>query len=834
MSSKKIAEFPNVEAKLQKPTKQSAFEKQRAEAEAKRAREAAETAAVLREFEASFDDDDDNGRDGHGGGGGGGGGRYGVSSQQGGPGRGLTGGGGGGFGGPPAASRRHFGASARKSGPGSLGPVPPKSGPGSLGFAPSSYGGGKKRGFDAYSRQERDGRLGFDARGEPLSVAKVFHHSDDEDDEGGHHKGGARAEEMAVARPTLRLSQIPPGTSPAFIKSLMPPSLTVEDVKMVPTSGSSTERKCTVAVVTLSQETPATEIDAAVSLLQNRYLGYGFYLSLHRHLSSAVSSVAAPTLTASSTGSQPFGAKPVAQQAGPGNGPSQQTHRGFAPPTSYNQMAGAAVNRNSILHVPVTPPHDVKTLQLINKTLESVLEHGPEFEALLMTRAEVQREEKWAWLWDARSVGGVWYRWRLWEIVTGSSSSSSKGRYLPLFDGSHAWKAPEKKLPFEYTTHIDEFISDSEYNSSDEEDMDGEANREANAGAEVENTFLNPLDKAKLTHLLSRLPTTLSRIRKGDIARITAFALTHASRGADEAVAMIAANINKPLALTAANPALSRDERDKSKQRDGSDQSDTEQDGKADKEKESQDTSGASLVGLYVVSDILSSSSTSGIRHAWRFRQHFEGALKDAKVFEKLGLMADKLRWGRLKADKWKRSVGMVLSLWEGWCVFPAESQAFFTNTFENPPSLKTQASTDEGLKKGKWKVVEASTLAGVDTLPEAVEKADDGDVEGEPMEEDDVAGEPMEDYDVAGEPMDDEDVAGEPMDEEDVEGEPMEDDVEGEPMEDDVDGEKRDTTALEASSQAGGNAQVIPAGSGPGRKRMRAVDMFAESGDSD
>ncbi|KAG7149164.1 U2 snRNP-associated SURP motif-containing protein like [Verticillium longisporum] len=393
-------------------------------------------------------------------------------------------------------------------------------------------------------------------------------------------------------------------------------------------------------------------------------------------------------------------------------------------------MAGAAVNRNSILHVPVTPPHDVKTLQLINKTLESVLEHGPEFEALLMTRAEVQREEKWAWLWDARSVGGVWYRWRLWEIVTGSSSSGSKGRYLPLFDGSHAWKAPEKKLPFEYTTHIDEFISDSEYNSSDEEDMDGEANREVNAGAEVENTFLNPLDKAKLTHLLSRLPTTLSRIRKGDIARITAFALTHASRGADEAVAMIAANINKPLALTAANPAL----------------------------------------------------------------QHFEGALKDAKVFEKLGLMADKLRWGRLKADKWKRS----------------------------------------GLKKGKWKVVEASTLAGVDTLPEAVVKADDGDVEGEPMEEDDVTGEPMEDYDVAGEPMDDEDVAGEPMDEEDVEGEPMEDDVEGEPMEDDVDGEKRDTAALEASSQAGGNAQVIPAGTGPGRKRMRAVDMFAESGDSD
>ncbi|KAM0331639.1 hypothetical protein ACHAQA_003318 [Verticillium albo-atrum] len=815
MSSKKIAEFPDVEAKLQKPSKQSAFEKQRAEAEAKKAREAAETAAVLREFEASFDNDD-----GYGGGGGGGGGRYGAS--QGIPGRGPP----GGFGGPPAASKRHFGTSSLKSGPGSLGPAPPKSGPGSLGFAPSSYG--KKRGFEAY-RQEKDGRLGFDDRGESLSVSKAFHHSDDEEDT----KGGARTEEMAVARPTLRLSQIPPGTSPALIKSLMPGSLTVENVKIVPATGPTTERKCTVAIVTLSQETPATDIDAAVSSLQNRYMGYGFYLSLHRHLSSAVSSaVTAPVLTASSTGSQPFGAKPVAQQAGPGNAPTQQAHRGFAPPTSYNQMAGAAVNRSSILHVPVKPPHDVKTLQLINKTLESVLEHGPEFEALLMTRTEVQREEKWAWLWDARSAGGIWYRWRLWEIVTGSSSSGTKGRYLPLFDGSHAWKAPEKKLPFEYTTHIDEFISDSEYNSSEDEDMEGEGNRDANAGAEVENTFLNPLDKAKLAHLLSRLPTTLSKIRKGDIARITTFALTHASRGADEAVAMIVANVNKPFALTAANPSSSRDGREKSRQRDDSDQSDADQDGKTEKEKEGQDTSGASLVGLYVVSDILSSSSTSGIRHAWRFRQHFEGALKDAKVFETLGLMAEKLRWGRLKADKWKRSVGMILSLWEGWCVFPAESQEFFSDTFNNPPSLKVQESTDEGLKKGRWKVVEASTPASVETAPSTTAtKGDDGDVEGEPMEEEDVAGEPMEEDDVEGEPMDDEDVAGEPMDEEDVEGEPMEEDdvdVAGKPLPDAA------AEGAAIATQTDGNGPLSPKEAGPTRKRMRAVDMFADSGDSD
>lgn len=48
--------FPNVKDKLTAPTKKSAFEKSRLEAEAKRLREEAETAAVLKDFVASFDE----------------------------------------------------------------------------------------------------------------------------------------------------------------------------------------------------------------------------------------------------------------------------------------------------------------------------------------------------------------------------------------------------------------------------------------------------------------------------------------------------------------------------------------------------------------------------------------------------------------------------------------------------------------------------------------------------------------------------------------------------------------------------------------------------------
>ncbi|KAF6803796.1 coatamer subunit protein [Colletotrichum sojae] len=830
-SAKNLVEFPDVEAKLQKPPKQSAFEKQRAEAEAKKAREAAETAAVYQDFVKSFDhdDDDDTGSNRHG--------SFPPQRPPKGP----------GFPGAPlggaAASKRHFGASGLKSGPGSLGPISNlKSGPGSLGPPPGAFA--RKRGFDTYRQErDRDGRLGFEDRDEPMSVSKVFHNSDDEED----GKSDSR-EDIAVARPTLRLSQLPPGTSPAFIKSLIPSNLTVENVKILPPVGpTGSERKSAVAIVTLSQDTPATDMDAAVSSLQNRYLGYGFNLSLHRHLSSAVATATTSAIGGVSASSHPFGAKPVSQQQTPGNATSQQAfHRGFAPPSSYGPNLGGSVNRSSLLHVPVKPPNDIKMLQLINKTIESVLEHGVEFEALLMSRPEVQREEKWAWIWDARSEGGIWYRWRLWEVITGSSARSNKGRYLPLFDGSHAWKAPEKSLPFEFVTNIDEFVSDPEYNSSDDEDFDGE-NREG-PGPEAEVTFLNPLDKAKLTHLLSRLPTTLSKIRKGDIARVTTFALTHASRGAEEVVDMVVSNVEKPLALTAANPESQSGNKEKGRQRGESEPSDPEPEEKADKE--GPDTSAASLVGLYVVSDILSASSSSGIQRAWRYRQLFEMALKERKSFESLGLMAEKLNWGRLRAEKWKRSIGLVLGLWEGWCVFPTESQELFSNSFENPPSLKTQEQTDEdAAKKGKWKLVETSTPADVtDTgtleLPiseKITPEKEEDDVEGEPMDEEDVAGEPMEEDDVMGEPMSEEDVEGEPMVDDDIEGEPMEEDSGGKSASDQppsAEANKPESTAESADASGGthavGRLQLSSKPTGQTRKRMRAVDMFADSGDSD
>lgn len=806
MTDKKILEFPDVENKLQAPSKKSVFERQKEQEREKRLREEAETAAVYEDFVKSFDDEDVDVPSGPGGFGGG----FRPDNSY------------GGVSGPP---RRHFGAGRAGAGLGSRGSL--GSGPGSLGPPPQSLG--RKRTHESFQQNQGRGGdrglLAFEDYDTAPTARKAFNTSDDEDDT--RHGQGHRSAEPAVPKPTLRLASLPPGTSPAVIKALLPPNLTVDAVRINPPTGPGTaaERKSMSAIVTLAKETPGGDIDAAVNTLQNRYLGYGFYLSLHRHLSSAALSSAATTGVVSASNSQPFGAKAVNIEPGPGHAPPGQ-HRGFAPPTSYAPSGPGQSVRSSVLHVPVQAPKDIKELKLIHKTIESLLTHGPEFEALLMSRPEVQREEKWAWLWDPRSTGGVWYRWRLWEVLTGSQTRRGQGKYLPLFEDSSAWKAPEAPLVFEYTTKLDEFVSDSEYNSSDDDESGDEGARRphhhgggpppdaASLANDDGTSYLNPLEKAKLTHLLARLPASTGKLRKGDVARVTAFAISHAGRGADEVVSAIVSNIENPFTYTSANPDRRKD---KDKDQSGDDG--------IPEDEEIEDTSSASLIGLYIVSDILSSSSTSGVRHAWRYRQLFETALRQRRVFESLGRLEKKMNWGRLRAEKWKRSVSNVLSLWEGWCVFPQESQDRFVEVFNNPPVAKEDEKEKEELVEGKgksrWKAVDASTPSEDHPMSErksvgATFQAED--VDGTPMDEDD-------DENVDGEPMDeDEDVDGIPMEDEDDDGEPMEENDDERPVPQSVPPEEvadMDTkTALKKDTSASSL-----------RRRPRAVDMFADSG---
>ncbi|OCL12760.1 hypothetical protein AOQ84DRAFT_352365 [Glonium stellatum] len=813
--SSKIREFPDISNKLTAPTKKSLFERQKAEAEAKRLREEAETAAVLQDFVKSFEGDDDDIPASK------------LGSRPGDGGFLPRGGLGGGVSGPP---KRHFAGPLRNSGPGSLGPAPSLS---------------RKRTFDGSHLQSRDREQGLfayeDSSSRRIDAATEFQASDEEDEMG----ASAKAAEQEARKPTLHLSSLPPGTSVAVIKSIIPSNLIVESVKVLPPAApSSTERKSMSAIVILAKGTPASDIDSAVNSLQKKYLGWGFYLSLSRFLSSSalgpmtqVSGLRDPGVS-----SLPFGARPA--YTGPGQSlsraPPLGTHRGgFAPPTSYNAGGPGQYGRGPVpMQVPVTPPSDLKQLKLIHKTTESLIKHGPEFEALLMSRPEVQKDEKWAWIWDSRSVGGIWYRWRIWEILSGMYHDKNSRKRLAepqlVFDASAPWTAPEEGLRFEFTTKLAEFVSDSEYNSSDDEDSGNEGRRrhyhsgappEAGLPEQTEKAYLNPLEKARLTWLLATLPTTTARLRKGDVARVTAFAITHAGHGIEEVVDMLISNIEKPFAWSGANPDRRKDEQDREKR---------EQDEKQEKE----DPSSSKLIALYLISDILSASSTSGVRHAWRYRQLFENSLKQRKVFESLGRLDRDMEWGRLKAEKWKRSVSNVLALWEGWCVFGQDSQSHFMEVFANPPL--TQAEKDAAIRlaaeeaaakkkassasKVKWKKVEVKRQQF--TRPSSSRDTRSANANGNQMDED-IDGEPIANIDE--EPM--ADIDGEPMD--DIDGEPMDEDIDGMPME--LEGDMKESEPVDSTVSMSGAPPVSKeetAAARARRQRPKAEDMFADSDD--
>lgn len=77
------------------------------------------------------------------------------------------------------------------------------------------------------------------------------------------------------------------------------------------------------------------------------------------------------------------------------------------------------------------------------------------------------------------------------------------------------------------------------------------------------------------------------------------------------------------------------------------------------------DTSPAKIIGLWLISDILSNSSL-GIRNAWRYRQLFDVALREKGVFTHLGRVWKSSGWGRMKAEKFRRGVVEgVLEWWE-------------------------------------------------------------------------------------------------------------------------------------------------------------------------
>ena len=411
----------------------------------------------------------------------------------------------------------------------------------------------------------------------------------------------------------------------------------------------------------------------------------------------------------------PFGAKSLNPRGQPHSHsrappPSYHQRGGFAPPASYSGGGGGRttqlpqnINANQ-LQVHVTPPSNLRTLKLIHKTVESVFTYGPEFEALLMSNAAVQRDEKWSFLFDTRSDGHAYYRWRLWEVLTGMGygghGNTVKG--VEMFEGSTQplWLPPRRSLRYEWAGGVEDIVDDPDYRSEGDSGSDSEneydrrdrIDREPgplplgglgldSASGKDSRTYLGPLKRAKLLWLVSRVPTSTTKVRRGDVARVMAFAIENAA-SAEEVVEVLVGNVVRPLGFQKHLQEL----QPLPPQKDG-DREDSAAAAEMDKEKEKDkdtidvDTSGAKVVALYLLSDVLSNSSL-GVRNAWRYRGLVEQKLREAKVMEALGRTYRSESWGRIRREKFRRLVVGVLGLWESWNVFPQGTHEEFMKGF--------------------------------------------------------------------------------------------------------------------------------------------------------
>ncbi|KAK5169840.1 uncharacterized protein LTR77_005818 [Saxophila tyrrhenica] len=831
-------EFPDVSQKLSAPKKLSAFEKERQAAQAKQQRAEAENAAALKAFENSFagDDDDDGFHTSYGG--------RGPPSGPRGPGMGY--GSGGRYGAPPPGPR---------GGPGSFGPPPP-----SL---------KRKRALDEMreaqeARREQEEMLAYEGPG------------DDARDSPGLN---ARAEQDDVdaPRPTIQLSSLPPDTTADGIKSLLKDQLKVHSVRFLPPSAPGTETKRTLsAIATLSSDISSSQIDLAIGALKQKYLGRGFYLSVSRHLSSAAFH---PTVISSNAASsnEPFGAERPRetrdQHSSMRNAPPPMEHRGFAPPDSYDAPSRSRQRGPDRVDavVAVRPPADIEAVNAIHTVVDRLLlEPDParalQIEASLMSLPEVQLDERFAFLYDSQSTAGAYYRFLLWAPDEPSDVARDDKRQNLTIERIHddvpiEWHPPYAQVQFPDLKSLEQVVTEIDYISSDEESDDGEggerqfnASREGDGLSEAnERKHLTPLQRARFVYLLSRLPTSNARLRKGDVARITSFAIGRAGAGAEEIVDMLLLNVVKPFSYTLASryeDSDSQDEEDVYEPNDDLSALDSPAPQPQKDSKRDDDPSNAKLIALYVISDILSASSTAGARNAWKYRQLFESGFKAQNTFDYLGKLDKELAWGRMKSEQWKRKVGVVFGIWEGWSVFSNDVHKEFKQSFFEPPlseeekaAAAAEAEREENRKQeekfmGKFKRVEsvgspaasASPAPAPAPVPVVAEKVDQ-DVEGAPLD---------------GAPLD-----GAPLEE--VDGAPLAVVVDGDPMED-IDGQNMaDAGSAPGLGGMDGAADQKPADSAPAndhssapastsrpakpsgpKKRMRAADMFGDSSDED
>lgn len=579
----------------------------------------------------------------------------------------------------PSTSKRHFAASTmRKSGPGSLGPRPSDGRkPFGLGPSPSS------RSDSPQQRREA----------KPTT---------------------------STAKPVLELTCLPPGITDLKLRhvlgecKLIPDTIRIVDPDDLESTNKQTDKKSLSALAFFDSETSSRDLDEFVAKFCNHYIGMGYYMFAQRADSNNYRRIP----THSSMRSNLFGAtihKPPPQQyAASQNGPHKG---GIAPPESFQPHSKLRSARNvdePVVHVKV--PKDYAQLQLIHRTIAEYLAQpaaekqnpGSKWDVLawekkFMNNPVRQNNESYAWLYDARSVGGVYYRWRLWEMTTGYIRTEQRNKWHKteeerlhkLYEGPDQplWREPDH-IPFEFCNSLEELAQDPAYESSDLDENDDEGMPLPKHWEMPSDRpdFLNKYEAAKLLFWFEKLPKSHTQLTRGDVMVITDFACDHAGLGGWQVSERLVENVLWPYNVRE-DPDMTREETKK------------------------KDNSGSQLIGLYVITDVLANCVEAEARLAWRFRPELSEALLKTHAFRFLGKIPQKFKYGRISEDRWRNQVSAVLAKWSDDSMFDAGPLAEMKAEFEeglnwrkeadkSKSDLGDEVKESEGASGGRWLAV--------------------------------------------------------------------------------------------------------------------------------
>ncbi|KAJ3020140.1 U2 snRNP-associated SURP domain-containing protein [Thoreauomyces humboldtii] len=292
--------------------------------------------------------------------------------------------------------------------------------------------------------------------------------------------------------------------------------------------------------------------------------------------------------------------------------------------------------------ITVSKPNDRELVIRIHRLIERVIQHGPQFEAIIMQREH--RNPAFAFLFQNDKPDHQYYRWKLFSILQGDASDTWHTDPFYMFDEETLWVPPD--ILFDDQIRDDEDPFELSGSESDSESEGHTAGREARTA--ISTTKKGPLLRAERYRLESMLrKLTLSRVH---IGKAMVFCLDHAS-AADAIVQTLLTSLLIP--TTPIFPTK--------------------------------------CARLYLVSDILSNTNIPS-PNVWKYRSGLETRLEE--VFRHFG----DVRRGvarRLRREEFRNCVCNVLDVWDAWIVFPTEFLKGLRDAFLDDPADKERKEED-------------------------------------------------------------------------------------------------------------------------------------------